>query len=55
MAEFGTAVGHIRNMLGDQIYESLAHAGETMTIAEIVAYAYDQIDQARAELKAVAK
>ena len=42
MAEFGTAVGHIRNMLGDQTYESLARKGETMTIAEMVAYAYDQ-------------
>jgi hypothetical protein len=29
--------------------------GETMTAAELVAYAYDQIDQARAALNAVAK
>jgi len=39
MAEFGTAVGHIRNMLGDQAYESLARKGEAMTIAAIVTYA----------------
>jgi hypothetical protein len=55
MAEFGTAVGHIRNMLGDQTYESLARVGETMTTSAIVSYAYDQIDQARTELNAVSK
>jgi predicted ATPase len=31
-------------------YEALARTGATMTTAEIVAHAYDQIDQARAEL-----
>ena len=36
-------------------YESLARKGETMSTAEIAAYAYDQIDQARAELNAVSK
>ena len=35
MAEFGTAVGHIRNMLGNQAYELLAAKGETMTTAEM--------------------
>jgi hypothetical protein len=55
MAEFGTAITHLRDVLGDQTYESLAHKGETMTTAEIVIYAYDQIDQARAELNAVPK
>ena len=39
--------------LGDQTYESLARKAETMTTAEIVAYAHGQIDQARAELKMV--
>ena len=39
----------------DQTYESLAHKGETMTAAEMATYAYDQIDQARAELNAVSK
>ena len=29
--------------------------GETMTTAAMVTYAYDQIDQARAELNAVSK
>jgi hypothetical protein len=42
-------------MLGDQAYESFARKGEAMTTAAIVAYAYDQIDQARAELEAVSK
>jgi class 3 adenylate cyclase len=55
MAEFGTAIAHLRDVLGDATYESLARKGETMTTAEMVAYAYDQIDQARAELNAVAK
>jgi hypothetical protein len=55
MAEFGTAIAHLRNVLGEATYESLARKGETMTTAEIVTYAYDQIDQARAELNAVSK
>ena len=46
---------HLRDVLGDQTYESLARKGETMTTAAMAAYAYDQIDQARAELKAVSK
>jgi hypothetical protein len=50
-----TAITHLRDVLGDQTYESLVRKGETMTTAEIVAYAYDQIDQARAELNAVSK
>jgi len=55
LPELGTAITHLREVLGDQTYESLARKGETMTTAEMVAYAYDQIDQARAELNAVAK
>ena len=35
--------------------ESLARKGETMTTAAMATYAYDQIDQARAELNAVSK
>jgi hypothetical protein len=45
----------LRDALGDQSYESLAHKGKTMTTAAMVTYAYDQIDQARAELKAVSE
>ena len=53
--EINTAIAHLRDVLGDQTYESLAREGETMTTAEMVAYAYDQIDQARTELNAVSK
>ena len=49
------AITHLRDVLGDQTYESLARKGETMATAEMVTYAYDQIDQARAELNAVSK
>ncbi|MGO9349338.1 MAG: adenylate/guanylate cyclase domain-containing protein, partial [Mycobacterium sp.] len=50
-----TAITHLRDVLGDQTYESLARKGEAMTIAVMVTYAYDQIDQARAELNAVSE
>jgi predicted ATPase/class 3 adenylate cyclase len=45
--EFTTAITHLRDVLGNQTYESLARRGETMTTAAMVTYAYDQIDQAR--------
>ncbi len=44
-------IAHLRDALGEATYESLARTGETMTTAEMVAYAYDQIDQARAEVE----
>ena len=53
--EIGAAMAHLRKVLGDQTYESLARKGETMTTAAMVTYAYDQIDQARAALNAVSK
>ena len=53
--EITTAIAHLRDVLGDQTYESLARKGETMTTAAMATYAYDQIDQARAELNAVSK
>ena len=53
--EFSTAITHLRDVLGDQTYESLAHKGETTTTAAMVTYALDQIDQARTELDAVSK
>jgi len=53
--EITTAIAHLRDVLGDQTYESLARKGETMTTAAMVNYAYDQIDQARTELEAVSK
>jgi hypothetical protein len=44
-------IAHLREVLGDQTYESLARRGETMTTAAMATYAYDQIDQARTELE----
>ena len=46
-----TAIAHLREVLGDQTYESLARKGETMTTAAMATYAYDQIDQTRTELE----
>jgi predicted ATPase len=53
--EINTAITHLRDVLGDKTYESLARKGETMTTSEMATYAYDQIDQARTELKAASK
>ena len=55
LPEINTAIAHLRDVLGDQTYESLARKGETMTTAAMATYAYDQIDQARAELNAVSE
>jgi predicted ATPase/class 3 adenylate cyclase len=49
--EINTAITHLRDVLGDQTYESLARKGETMTTAAMVTYAYDEIDQARTTLE----
>lgn len=49
--ELTTAIAHLREVLGDQTYESLARKGETMTTAAMATYAYDQIDQARTALE----
>jgi len=49
--EASTAIAHLRDVLGDLTYESVARKGETMTTTEIVTYAYDQIDRARIELE----
>jgi predicted ATPase/class 3 adenylate cyclase len=53
--ELSTAITHLRDVLGEATYESLARQGETMTTAAMVAYAYDQIDQARTELNAISR
>jgi predicted ATPase len=55
LPEFSATIADLRDLLGDQTYESLARKGESMTTAEMAAYAYDQIDQARAELNAASK
>jgi predicted ATPase/class 3 adenylate cyclase len=51
--EVDVAIAHLRRVLGDESYESLARKGASMTTAAMVTYAYDQIDQARAALNAV--
>ncbi|BBX44944.1 hypothetical protein GCM10009641_24640 [Mycobacterium cookii] len=51
LPEFNSTITHLREVLGDPIYESLARKGETMTTAAMATYAYDQIDQARAGLE----
>ncbi len=48
--EITTSITHLREVLGDQTYESLARTGKALSTAAMVAYAYDQIDQARASL-----
>ena len=53
--QINTAIAHLRDVLGDQTYESLARKGETITTTAMATYAYDQIDQARTELNAVSK
>lgn len=50
--QMNTTIAHLRDALGDKTYESLARTGETMTTADMVAYAYDQIGQATAEVAA---
>jgi predicted ATPase len=49
--EITTAIAHLRDVLGEATYESLARKGETMTTAAMATYAYDQMDQARTELE----
>ena len=53
--EIGPAIAHLRDVLGDSSYESLARKGESMTTAAMASYAYDQIDHARTALNAVSK
>jgi hypothetical protein len=48
--ELHTAIAHLREVLGDEIFKSLARAGEHMTTAAIVAYAFEQIEQGRVAL-----
>ena len=51
LPELSTAISQLREVLGEQTYESLASRGKSMSISAMAAYAYDQIDQARAELE----
>ncbi|MBB5167437.1 NB-ARC domain-containing protein [Mycobacterium sp. AZCC_0083] len=55
LPELDTAIAHLRDVLGHATYESFACAGASMTNTAMVTYAYDQIDQARTELKTAPK
>jgi predicted ATPase/class 3 adenylate cyclase len=48
--EFNSTITHLREVLGGDAYESLARAGENSTSAAMAAYAFEQINQARADL-----
>jgi predicted ATPase len=48
--EFDATIGHLREVLGDEAYESCATAGRTMTNAAMATYAFEQIERVRAEL-----
>ena len=53
--QLNAAIDHLHDALGEATYESLARKGKTMTTAAMVTYAYDQMEHARAELKAASK
>ena len=52
LAQFAPELMHLRDLLGEATYESLARKGAAMTIAEMMTYVHDQIEQARTELNA---
>lgn len=51
LPELSEMIAGLRKVLGEETYVSLARKGEVMTIADIVTYAYDQIDRARTEFE----
>jgi hypothetical protein len=48
--EMHILINHLREVLGDDAYESFASAGVNMSNAAMAAYALDQIDRARRDL-----
>jgi hypothetical protein len=48
--EITTTIAHLREALGNEAYESFGHRGESMSNAAMAAYAFEQIDRARAEV-----
>ena len=53
--EVDSVIAHLCEIFGDQVYESLARKGGSMTIAAIMMYAFDEIEQARTELNVAAE
>ena len=49
--ELSATIAHLHEVLGNDVYESLAQAGANMTTAAMASYAYRQIDQTRTELE----
>jgi predicted ATPase len=49
--EFGTAIGNLREILGDEKYKLLTRKGAAMSVSTMATYVYDQIGQARKELE----
>jgi hypothetical protein len=45
LPELHTAIAHLREVLGDDAYESLASAGASMTNAAMASFAFEQIDR----------
>ena len=48
--EITTTIGRLREVLGDERYESLAQVGSAMTNPAMANYAFEQIEMARAQL-----
>jgi predicted ATPase/class 3 adenylate cyclase len=53
--QINETIAHLRDVLGDENYESLANTGKSMTAAAVVTYAFDGIEQARAATVTVSK
>ncbi|KUI23168.1 cyclase [Mycobacterium sp. IS-1496] len=45
--ELDATIAHLRDVLGDETYESLAREAKKMTPSAMAGYVYDQIDEAR--------
>jgi tetratricopeptide (TPR) repeat protein len=51
LPELGVAIAHLRAIFGVENYQVLAARGQAMSLSEIVAFAYEQIEQARSQLQ----
>jgi predicted ATPase len=49
--QINTTIARLRDVLGDETYESFARNGETMSTHAMVTYAIDQVDRARTGLE----
>ena len=55
LPQLDMTIAHLRDVLGEKIYHSLARKGCGDEYRRMMTYAHDQIDQARAELTAVSE